>query len=207
MLKQVIDEQLYRSRLWIRSESAGKFSKKKIGEFKGFTINTPVEYPYQKVLFTLWDKILTSNDVFINQYSNRFKADDYNNISQLMSINQPIINGRLFFLYIETYVQRYKKLFINLHPTYLDSEEIREFKRFYYCYCLHYESNRDLKNLNLDSQHLYYQDVDLRLSQEDACLEKASACRTGDTYLREFYKSAIIVLFDRFGEKGLISLL
>lgn len=38
LLRQLINEHLYRCRLWSRHEDAGRFSKQHVGEFKGFTM-------------------------------------------------------------------------------------------------------------------------------------------------------------------------
>lgn len=165
LLQQLFDEQLYRSRKWCRDEYADKFSKKKIGEFKGVTINNK-----QKLLFPFQNQQLQQyiiNKIYNVLYSdvvnvkNRFISGDPKDISPFVNITQDIINGRQFFDYVETYVAIYKEIFEN--P---DGSRLHEFKKFYKKYCLY-----------------------------DNCY------RTGDTYLRELYKSLIFVLFDRFGEE------
>ena len=40
-------------------------------------------------------------------------------------------------------------------------------------------------------------------SKDYAFYPKGNACRSGDSYLRELYKSLVFVLFDKFGERGL----
>ena len=61
LLKQLFNEQLYRTRLWSRKETAFTFTKKKLDEFKGFTLNkdNKVEYPYQNLLYYLAIKNIT----------------------------------------------------------------------------------------------------------------------------------------------------
>ena len=184
VLKQLFDEQLYRSRIWSRKEKAGEFSKKEIDEFKGFTIdkNHPVVFPYQnpqllQYLTAKFYKNVLSGTVATQ---NRFISGDNDNIDPFTNINQQIVNGKPFFDYIETYVEIYKRMFIDI-GTY----QLSEFKDFYYSFCLNYGD--DKKNR----------------SQKLAFIPKHPATRDGDTYLREAYKSLVFVLFDKFGEIGL----
>ena len=105
-----------------------------------------------------------------------------------MNINQAIVNGRAFFEYIETYVELYKKMFIEL-----GSYQLAEFKRFFYLHCLAYigddcEEAREAWKVASSSTDSFRHVVGV-------------ANRTGDTYLREVYKSLCFVLLDKFGEK------
>ena len=111
----------------------------------------------------------------------RFEWGDSENIDPFVNINQQIVNGKAFFDYIETYVEIYKRLFMHLKS----SQQLSEFKRFYYEKCLNYKN-------------------DLSKVDEYAYKPKGSARRSGDTYLREAYKTIIFILFDKFGEKGLL---
>lgn len=184
VLKQLFDEQLYRSRIWSRKEKAGEFSKKEIDEFKGFTIdkNHPAVFPYQnpqllQYLTAKFYKNVLSGTVATQ---NRFVGGDNDNIDPFVNINQQIVNGKPFFDFIETYVEIYKRMFIDV-GTY----QLSEFKEFYYSYCLNYGDDKENR------------------SQEIAFKPKYPATRDGDTYLREAYKSLVFVLFDKFGEIGL----
>lgn len=184
VLKQLFDEQLYRSRIWSRKEKAGEFSKKEIEEFKGFTIdkNHPAMFPYQnpqllQYLTAKFYKNVLSGTVATQ---NRFISGDNENIDPFVNINQQIVNGKPFFDFIETYVEVYKRMFIDI-GTY----QLSEFKEFYYSFCLNYGDNKENR------------------SQETAFKPKYPATRDGDTYLREAYKSLTFVLFDKFGEIGL----
>lgn len=183
VLKQLFDEQLYRSRSWSKEQEAKKFSKKEIDEFKGFTIdkNHPATFPYQnpqllQYLTAKFYKYVLSGTVATQ---NRFINGDDEKINPFVNINQQIVNGKSFFDYVETYVEIYKRMFIDIN-TY----QLREFKEFYYTYCLNYGK---------------------KLNQSDsfAFNPKYQATRSGDTYLREVYKSLVFVLFDKFGEVGL----
>ncbi len=184
VLKQLFDEQLYRSRIWSRKEKAGEFSKKEIEEFKGFTIdkNHPAMFPYQnpqllQYLTAKFYKNVLSGTVATQ---NRFISGDNENIDPFVNINQQIVNGKPFFDFIETYVEVYKRMFIDI-GTY----QLSEFKEFYYSFCLNYGDDKEHR------------------TQEGAFKPKYPATRDGDTYLREAYKSLSFVLFDKFGEVGL----
>lgn len=188
LLKQLFSEQLYRSRKWTRESTADKFSKKNISEFKGFTIdkNHPTIYPYQnpQLLQYLTSRFYYSTLEGAVATSNRFIHGDSDNINPFVNINQMIVNGKPFFDYVETYVELYKRLFLNMR-----SSQLNEFKNFYYAYCLDYDCN--------------IEDVEERRRDSFAHMPQGRAQRTGDTYLRELYKSLVLVLFDKFGETAL----
>jgi hypothetical protein len=182
ILKQLFEEQLYRSRIWSRGYNAWNFSKKEIGEFKGFTIdkNHPAIFPFQnpQLLQHLTSKFHKNILLGTVATQNRFVNGDDEKIDPFVNITQQIVNGRPFFDYIETYVEIYKRMFIDIN-TY----QLSEFKEFYYTFCLNYGvSGGNRKN------------------DEFAFYPKKDALRRGDTYLREVYKSLVFVLFDKFGE-------
>ncbi len=192
VLKQLFDEQLYRSRVWSRQEKAGEFSKKHIDEFKGFTIdkNHPAMFPFQNpqllqyLTAKFYDTILSGTAAT----KNRFEFGDNDHINPFVNINQQILNGKDFFVYVETYVEIYKQMFINI-GTY----QLSGFKEFYYTHCLKYSWEGDSEEQEKEKRKNY-----------GAFKPCWPASRTGDTYLREAYKSLIFVLFDKFGEKGLV---
>jgi len=191
VLKQIFDEQLYRSRIWSRQDWAGEFSKTHIDEFKGFTIdkNHPALFPYQNpqllqyLTAKFYDTILSGTAAT----KNRFELGDNDHINPFVNINQQIVNGKDFFDYVETYVEIYKQLFINI-GTY----QLSEFKEFYYTHCLNY---------NWDD--ITYSATKENRKKDCAFNPQWPAARTGDSYLREAYKSLVFVVFDKFGEKGL----
>ena len=183
VLKLLFEEQLYRSRIWSKKNEAKEFSKKKIDEFKGFTIdkNHPALFPYQnpqllQYLTAKFYKNVLSGTVATQ---NRFTNGDDEKIDPFVNINQQIVNGKSFFDYVETYVEIYKRMFIDIN-TY----QLREFKEFFYKYCLNYGN-------------------ELKKTDDFAFNPKYAATRSGDTYLREAFKSLVFVLFDKFGETGL----
>ena len=130
ILKQIFNEQLYRSRVWSRKEAAYHFDKNQIEEFKGMTVlkGNTVEHPYQNEAVLQasalnYFNLLNAN---INGVKSRFKNKNLSSISSFTAINQSIVNGKSFFEYIETYVEIYKQLFI------YDMEEgLADFKEFY----------------------------------------------------------------------------
>lgn len=138
ILKHLFDEQLYRSRVWSRNRSAWAFTKKQIGEFKGMMIdkfNTP-KYPFQnqQLLLYMTEKFYQSFLQGTMPTRTRFSDNDDTCINPFTSISQPIVNGRDFFSYIQTYAEIYKRLFIEL-----DTYQLREFKQFYKEYCIQYD--------------------------------------------------------------------
>lgn len=171
LLHQLINENLYRIRIWTRGNDAGKFSKKELDEFKGLTFgkSETLDFAYQNLM--LHQMIARS---FMNGMNNglykvkeRFEHGDPSNMDPFVTINQMIVNGIPFFDYIETYVEIYKRLFIDL-----DSSQLADFKAFYRRNCKEYQGS----------------------------------WRIGDGYVRQVYKSAIMLLFDRFGEIGVRAL-
>lgn len=166
LLRQLINEHLYRCRLWSRSEDAGRFSKQRVDEFKGFTIDrdTPVEFAYQNCLVQqqIASGLMRMMNTGLFKVKSRFERGDPDNMSPFANINQLIINGKPFFDWVETYIEIYKRIF--MQP---DSSQLSNFKDFYRSFC------------------------------------KYEGCqRSGDSYIRDVFKSAIILIFDRFGEKG-----
>ena len=101
VLKQLFDEQLYRSRLWSKRNKANKFSKKEIKEFKGFTIdkNHLAQFPYQnpQLLQYLTSKFYKNVLEGTISTQTRFTSGDEENINPFVNINQNIVNGKPFF--------------------------------------------------------------------------------------------------------------
>lgn len=183
VLKQLFSEQMYRSRVWIRDFSAGSFSNAHIDEFKGVTIDKNHEpaYPYQSLMLLqyLTSKFYTNVIEGVVRMPSRFKGGDADCINPFVTLNQEIINGKAFFEYVETYTEIYKQMFLNL-----SSYNLQAFKQFYISHCL------DYGNKNATQEAYTFK-------------PRGKACRSGDTYLRELYKSLMFFVFDRFGEEGL----
>lgn len=186
VLKQIFSEQLYRGRVWSKGHIAHKLTKADIDEFKGFTIdkNHNIDFPFQNpsLLQYLTEKFYRNILAGTMATQSRFNYGDSDNIDPFVSITQQIVNGKSFFDYVETYVEIYKQLFIQLK-----SFQLREFKEFFYEYCLNYDDGKTLKDC-----------------KDEICFKPVGhANRSGDTYLREAYKTVVMLLFDKFGENGL----
>ena len=168
LLRQLFNEQLYRPRVWARGDDAYMFSKKKVDEFKGVTIDndSSIDYPYQNILVqqSFANHLMRMMNMGLFKIKSRFVHGDSEKMNPFVSMHQQILNGKAFFDYAETYVEIYKRLFIDL-----ESSQLQQFKEFYKKYC-HYEKYN---------------------------------WRKGDGYIREVYKSAVMAVFDKFGENGL----
>lgn len=188
ILAQLFGEQLFKTRLWCRGEPARTFGRGDIEEFKGFTIdkNHSVDYPYQNpfLLQYLTEKFYRNVLAGTIGTKSRFSTGDTEKNNPFVNINQTILNGHAFFKYIETYVELYKKMFIDLGGFHL-----AEFKRFFYLYCLTYSAEKNSVWGKACTNPNAFR-----------CPSQA-ARRVGDTWLRESYKSLCFVLFDKFGEE------
>lgn len=133
-LKQVISEQLYRTRIWSKLYPAYTFTRKNITEFKGSNLNS-IKYPYQNFVN---HRELNTNGRFIE----RMEKD---NLLPFTQINQPIVNGTDFFDFIQNYVYMYQLLF----EKYEEHDEIQFFRLFYYKYCSGFKKKGDYYLLEL----------------------------------------------------------
>lgn len=184
VLRQIFNEQLYRGRVWSKGKRAHILKKSDIDEFKGFTIdkNHNIDFPFQNPYLLQYLTAKFYNNILSGTVTtqSRFAYGDNDKIDPFVSITQQIVNGKAFFDYVETYVEIYKQLFILLN-----SFQLSEFKSFFYKYCLNYGK-------------------DLSESNDPNCFKAVGyANRSGDSYLREAYKTVVMLLFDKFGEKGL----
>ena len=138
LLKQLFGEQLYRTRLWSKGIDAYSFSKKRIEEFKGLTLTkeTNLDYPYQNAMLQrmIAEQTLKSFNSSLFKIKGRFIHGDPDNLNPFANINQLILNGKSFFEYTETFVEIYKRLFIDL-----ESSQLEGFKEFYKKNCLYYD--------------------------------------------------------------------
>ncbi len=155
LLGQVMGEQLYRTRLFCRKDIAYDFTNAEINEFKGFTVVTQPEFPYQ-------DRLRAYGQVL----DQAFSGQGSNTSGHMFSVCQPIINGKYFFAYTTTYCKMYNLLFTG--PS--GHSELDEFRIFYQHHCFYSGWHRD-----------------------------------GDSFLREIYKSVMLITFDRFGVQGVIA--
>ena len=192
ILGQLFHEQLFKSRLWCRNDVAKDFTKDDIGEFKGFTIdkNHPIDFPFQNpfLLQYLTEKFYRNVLSGAIGTKTRFESGETDKSNPFVNISQPIINGKAFFEYVGTYVELYKNLFIAL-----GSYQLAEFKKFFYLHCLTYNPQ--------DSNGAWNKAKNRTNAFADT---DSHSRRTGDTDLREAYKSICFVLLDKFGEKTLL---
>jgi len=135
ILKQVINEQLYRTRKWSRKAAAYEFNKSQITEFKGSVViskQNAIKYPFQnsQLLQYIAKNYFESIGLSVTGIKPRFINGDSNNINPFVLINQNIINGKQFFDYIETYIEIYKNLFVDIK-----NDSLKEFKSYYSTYC------------------------------------------------------------------------
>jgi len=187
ILRQLFNEQLFKSRIWSRNERARRFTKDDIDEFKGFTIdkNHPAAFPFQNpfLLQYLTEKFYRNVLSGTIGTQSRLSGGESKSANPFVNINQPIINGKAFFEYIQTYVDLYKTMFIEL-----GSYQLSEFKEFFYLNCLQYaHGNHDLWEKVRDRSNSF-RDTSSQTS------------RSGDMYLRECFKALCFVMLDKFGE-------
>lgn len=142
LLKQLFNEQLYRTRIWSRKYPAYRFSKEDIGEFKGQTITSKEAIPYpflnKDLMHTIALNYFDSLNLNVKGVKSRFDKAQFSNIKDYVSINQSIINGKAFFDYIESYVEMYKQLFICKK----ENAFLVEFKEFFEKSCNYTGSRR-----------------------------------------------------------------
>ena len=141
ILKQVINEQLYRTRKWSRKSDAYSFDNSHISEFKGVSISrqNSVHFPYQNrdLLNYIATRYFESIGLNVKEIKSRFYPSDPENINPFVLINQSIINGKHFFDFVETYIEIYKQLFI-----YRNNNSLKEFHDFFDKYCKYKGSSR-----------------------------------------------------------------
>ena len=133
-LKQVIGEQLYRTRTWSKLYPAYTFTRKNITEFKGSNLRS-IKYPYQNFVN---HRELNSNGRFISRMENDC-------LLPTTQINQPIVNGTDFFDYVQNYVGMYQLLFESTEV----SDELTFFRTFYKDYCTGFKKKGDYYLLEL----------------------------------------------------------
>lgn len=129
LLKYLINE-LYRIRQWGKLQRAGHFGKSKIKEFKGIQFGKQKsELPLHNRSFLLYMYFAENINV-----AKRNKMDD-NGQNPFVSIDMDIINGKLFFSYVQTYVSAYNYIF---KSEVAQESPIFKFRRDFDTYCLGY---------------------------------------------------------------------
>lgn len=129
LLKYLMNE-LYRIRQWGKLKRGGHFGKSKIKEFKGIQFNgLQSELPLHNRSFLLY--------MFFNQNINVAYRNVEDNLGQnpFVSIDMDIINGKLFFTYVQTFVSAYNYLF---RSNVTEESPIFRFRTDFDKYCLGY---------------------------------------------------------------------
>ncbi|QLB18602.1 DUF262 domain-containing protein [Mannheimia granulomatis] len=163
-LKEVISETLFRLRRWQKYQTAERFTNKELDTFKG--AGADKNYPYitqQLASFNLYKMY----QVFPTLIDSRFAKIHFQSV-------QPIVNGELFFRYIEHYRESYIFLF-DKQTGFLTSSEIFSGK---------------LKDY--DNNLLRYID------------EYSGSYRTGDKYIKNLFKCLVMLYYDKFGTENLV---
>jgi hypothetical protein len=174
-LKPILGNHLFRIRKWSKNEGKYNFTKDDIDEFKGISLYQGQKYPYESTMRML--------DGFVdNAQNDKFLKNLHISQSFPFSITMPIINGKLFFEYVDYYIVQREKLFD------LDKEdnikaEKPDFEKFYQEYCLYSSSGRsgDEKVRNL------YENILL------AFVDKFGYIEGFESYYQAFYKAAYII--------------
>ena len=128
LLSEVLGEHLYRIRCWSRGLfSQEPFSAKEIESFKGVTIdpNGTENVPLQNL--SLLRKKVEENKELIKDLLIQCRSLN-DGMDSFVTIDQPIVNGRDFFNFIDTYVNAYRRLFEHGTGT---SDGLDEFRSVY----------------------------------------------------------------------------
>lgn len=151
VLHPVMSKIIFRSRRWMRRDyDSYYFSSDDIGEFKGITPD------------------IFSKDKRTTPYMRRLYI-----LGQLdcYAIDEPIINGKRFFDYIDHYISLCDRLFPNFDDRRLSRQDARV----------------DGEN---DMRHLFRKN----------CHYSPHMYRTGDTHLRDALRCMLLCYYDKFGD-------
>lgn len=165
-LKQVISETLFRLRRWHKYYYAETFSNKYIDIFKG--VNADKKYPYviqQLASLSLYKMYQT----FPMRVHRRFSQINFQS-------TQPIVNGELFFHYIEHYRESYIFLF-NKPNGFLNNSDI--FKNEFT------EMRKSCGLLDFIDSY------------------KGSG-RVGDGYVKNLFQCLVMLYYDKFAQENLV---
>lgn len=178
LLRQLINEQLYRTRLWSRKETALEFNKKKINEFKGITVNKnhTTVFPYQnkELLQYVMQNYFQTLGVSVSGIKSRFNNTSPANVNPFVLLNQNLINGKDFFEYVETYIEVYKRLFNE------EFNDMKFLKDFIKVQCKYHGSHRD------GDQYLFELYKSLIMLMFD---------RFGEEGIRKYHKTVYLLVY------------
>lgn len=130
LLKFLVND-LYRSRIWSRSQTAFDFSKRKVKEFKGIQIDdNKAALPLHNLSLLIY--LHFKNTDGAAKRNNRIEAEAQN---PFVTLNMDIINGELFFVYVHTFVSAYEYLF---KTEFQEDDLLYDFGKHFKDYCLGY---------------------------------------------------------------------
>lgn len=142
-LKTIINDVLFPIRRWVRRETAIEFKKEDVHVFKGVNFKNhhyPLTAPLRAVDYTV-----TSYN------TDTIRLCDMQYMNYPFQSTQVLVNGTLFFDYIEHYAKLYQKLFIERH------EELKKFLDVLDTYSRrHRKGDEYVKNLFLCTVMYYY---------------------------------------------------
>ncbi|KGQ40110.1 DUF262 domain-containing protein [Gallibacterium anatis] len=173
-LEQVISKTLFRLRRWYKYQQAESFTNKELDTFKG--ANTSDNYPYinqQLANFNLY-KLYQAFPMLIDR---RFSQLSFQS-------TQPIINGELFFKYIEHYRQNYIFLF-DKKTGFLNNLEIFKEKL---------DSSQEGERLNSLKEYGLLHFIN----------SYPGANRVGDGYIKNLFQCLVMLYYDKFGQEHLV---
>lgn len=166
LLKNLINS-LYRIRQWSHQRDAWAFNKARVKEFKGIQFNkNKSDSPLKNRSLLLY--------LYYSSISGAAPRCGNGNDGQnpFVSITMDIINGKLFFEFINTYVKAYEYVVINNkqigHPLY-------EFQQDFKKYCLNYDGS--------------YRKGDSYIREVYIALVLAVYDRFGEEYVGRYYKT------------------
>ncbi|WP_294032865.1 DUF262 domain-containing protein [uncultured Moraxella sp.] len=161
-LDQVISKTLFCLRQWSKSRRADEFTVKQLSVFKGVTLEEP--YPYLNAVranLALYQEHQANPWRMVQPSPSPFQT------------TQPLIDGELFFMYIDHYVQMYHRLF-----------------------------DKDQGALNGYFFTYGTSEVKKQISYLDA-MDYDGSHRTGDGYLRILFYAMVLMYYDKFETHGL----
>lgn len=172
LLKYIMNE-LYRIRQWGKLQRASQFGKSKIKEFKGIQFNNhQSELPLHNRSFLLYMYFAEKKNVaFRNGVDNEGQ-------NPFVSIDMDIINGKLFFSYVQTYVSAYNYLFKSKVS---EGSPIYQFRKDFDIYCLSYGGAHRTGDIYVREMY-----IALIISLYD---------RFGEDYVGRWYKTLYILAY------------
>lgn len=121
---------LYRVRVWSRNHVAFSFNKKKIKEFKGIQIhNGEVALPLENLSLLIYQNF----EHIAGQVKKRVDEETVE-MNPYVGITMPIVNGSLFFEFVQTFVNAYRYLFVNESR----KEGVCQFQAHFSSFCVEY---------------------------------------------------------------------